>query len=564
MILTAEQRAAAMAGQDVDEPASRGAIRRGLWPGGVLVYEIDSSFRRSSSAMNAIRSGMKMWSDNTCITFRERRGNERSYAYFQGGGGCSSMVGQTGRRQAITLGRGCLHVGVVAHEIGHALGFYHEQSRPDRDEYVTIYRQNIVRGMEFNFNKYSKSTIDSLGTPYDYGSVMHYDARAFSRNGRPTIVAKKSGVTLGNRRGLSKIDILQMKLLYKCSGGGGGPNPPPPTNKPPGECRDTGKYCSYHVPRGDCERMDIVRRKCRKSCGLCSEGTPPPNTNPPPPPPPDTEAPPPPPPPPSTEMPPPPPPDTDMPPTPPPGSCGVAPLGSSRVIGGDDANPGAWPWQVGLHNSRGGFFCGGTLVTPYWVVTAAHCISTLNPSNYVIRLGDHNRHRNEGTEQNIGASRVIKHPQYDSRRINNDIALLKLSRAANINDRVLPACLPRANYIVPAGTTCYITGWGKIRHPGNSHHTLQQAKISPVSESDCKRKNGNGITRAMLCAGVPGTRLGGCHGDSGGPFVCKNSGGFWVLQGAVSWGSNDCNAMRMFTVFARVSVFREWIDRYIS
>ena len=81
-----------------------------------------------------------------------------------------------------------------------------------------------------------------------------------------------------------------------------------------------------------------------------------------------------------------------------------------------------------------------------------------NPSNYVIRLGDHNRHRNEVTEQNIGASRVIKHPQYDSRRINNDIALLKLSRAANINDRVLPACLPRANYIVPAGTTCYITG----------------------------------------------------------------------------------------------------------
>ena len=76
--------------------------------------------------------------------------------------------------------------------------------------------------------------------------------------------------------------------------------------------------------------------------------------------------------------------------------------------------------------------------------------------------------------------------------------------------------------------------------------------------------DGNGITRAMLCAGVPGTRLGGCHGDSGGPFVCKNSGGFWVLQGAVSWGSNDCNAMRMFTVFARVSVFREWIDRYIS
>ena len=81
-----------------------------------------------------------------------------------------------------------------------------------------------------------------------------------------------------------------------------------------------------------------------------------------------------------------------------------------------------------------------------------------NPSNYVLRLGDHSRYRNEGTEQNIGASRVIKHPSYDSRRINNDIALIKLSRAAKINDRVSPACLPEANYIVPPGTTCYITG----------------------------------------------------------------------------------------------------------
>lgn len=597
MILTAEQRAAAEAGQDVDAPVSRGAIRRGLWKEGVLVYEISSGFQRSPSAMNAIRAGMKMWSDNTCIKFRERRGNERSYAYFQDGGGCSSMVGQTGRRQAITLGRGCLRVGIVAHEIGHALGFYHEQSRPDRDEYVNIYRQNIVRGMEFNFNKYSRSTIDSLGTPYDYGSVMHYESRAFSRNGRPTIVAKKSGVTLGNRNHLSKIDILQMNLLYKCSGGGGGPNPSPPTATipPSGPCRDTGKYCSYHVPRGDCKRMQIVREKCRKSCGLC--GTPPP-------PPPDTM--PPTPPPPDTMLPtapacrdtgrycdyhvprgdckkmqivrerckkscglcgtPPLPPGTIPPPTngPPSGSCGVSSVNNGRVIGGDDARPGTWPWQVGLHTSRGGFFCGGTLVTPEWVVTAAHCISTLSPSNYVLRLGDHNRHRNEGTEQNIKASRVIKHPAYDGRRLNNDIALLKLSRPASINDRVSTACLPQANYMVPAGTTCYITGWGKIRHPGSSHHTLQQAKISPVSEADCRRKNGNSITKQMLCAGVSGTRLGGCHGDSGGPFVCKNPDGFWVLQGAVSWGSSDCNAMRMFTVFARVAMFRDWIDQYIG
>jgi len=124
--------------------------------------------------------------------------------------------------------------------------------------------------MEFNFNKYGRSTIDSLGTLYDYGSVMHYDSKAFSRNGRPTILPKKQGVSLGNREYLSDIDIQQMNLLYKCSGGGGGggggsrPKPPPPT-----DCQDTGKYCGYHVPRGDCKKMQIVRERCKKSCGLC-------------------------------------------------------------------------------------------------------------------------------------------------------------------------------------------------------------------------------------------------------------------------------------------------------
>lgn len=270
MILTAEQRAAAEAGQDVDAPVSRGSINKGMWRGGIMYYTIDRSLSRNSRAMSAIRAGMKMWTDTTCIQFKEGRGNT-GYAHFQGGGGCSSYVGATGGRQPITLASGCWRPGIVAHEIGHALGFYHEQSRPDRDDYVTIYRQNIVRGMEFNFNKYSRSKIDSLGTPYDYRSVMHYDSKAFSKNGRPTIAAKKQGVKLGNRDHLSRIDIQQMNLLYKCSGGGGGggggPSPAPPP--PPTDCKDTGRYCSYHVPRGDCDKMQVVRDKCKKSCGLC-------------------------------------------------------------------------------------------------------------------------------------------------------------------------------------------------------------------------------------------------------------------------------------------------------
>ncbi|KAJ7393854.1 hypothetical protein OS493_003521 [Desmophyllum pertusum] len=110
-------------------------------------------------------------------------------------------------------------------------------------------------------------------------------------------------------------------------------------------------------------------------------------------------------------------------------------------------------------------------------------------------------------------------------------------------------------------------GWGKIKHPGSSHPILQQANMSPIKQADCKINNnipGVQITPEMLCAGRPGSNLSGCHGDSGGPYVCQNDFGRWVLQGAVSWGSGTCDAKRIFTVFARVARFRTWMDMYIG
>ncbi|KAJ7393860.1 hypothetical protein OS493_003527 [Desmophyllum pertusum] len=222
----------------------------------------------------------------------------------------------------------------------------------------------------------------------------------------------------------------------------------------------------------------------------------------------------------------------------------------SRVIGGVDATPGNWPWQIAL--LRGGsksFSCGGSLIAPDWIVTAAHCIARGQPgSYYTIRLGDHNRHVTEGTEQDIPGKQT-GHVECPSKTV----------------------CLPSHDEVVPTSSRCFITGWGKIKHPGSSHHILQQANLPSVTNSECAKKLATSpggsslqITPKMICAGVNGTILSGCHGDSGGPYVCQNSAGNWVLQGAVSWGSPRCSAAERYTVFARVGKFRNWIDQMMG
>merc|ERR550525_2120171 len=131
---------------------------------------------------------MKNYHDKTCIRFRPRT-SESAYLYLMKGSGCSSTVGRTGSRQTVSLGQGCVYSGIVMHELMHAAGFWHEQSRAD---YITINWDNIQKGMEFNFLKYDLRKIDHLGAGYDTCSVMHYGAYAFAKtSGRPTIVAKK-------------------------------------------------------------------------------------------------------------------------------------------------------------------------------------------------------------------------------------------------------------------------------------------------------------------------------------------------------------------------------------
>ncbi|CAB4010162.1 chymotrypsinogen B-like, partial [Paramuricea clavata] len=239
------------------------------------------------------------------------------------------------------------------------------------------------------------------------------------------------------------------------------------------------------------------------------------------------------------------------------GNCGQVMLAKSvLVIGGVNAKRGAWPWQVALKRS-GRFICGGSLIKPDWVVTAAHCISTgVRPDTYAVVLGEHDRRTTEGSENEITVKRYIKHPQYNRPYpINNDIALLQLRSPAKLGSRINTVCLPPQDYNVPITSTCYITGWGKIRHPGSSHPILQQAEMPPVSNPVCHEKlkkspagSSLTITKNMICGGKEGSVISGCHGDSGGPYVCKDTSGRWFLQGSVSWGSPRCSTAERYSL----------------
>lgn len=217
IILNARQRLAIKVGLDVDgDGIGRGATASRLlvWPT-VIPYNIHSTLYNNSVARTAINQAISEISHKTCIRFKWRT-SETNYIQFLERRGCWSYVGCQGGKQLVSLGPGCWSKGTAVHEIVHALGFWHEQSRPDRDQYITINWANIQSGQEDSFKRHSSSKINSLGAPYDYGSVMHYQAYAFTKNGKPTIVAKRPWVTLGNRNGLSSLDAYQIKKLYKC------------------------------------------------------------------------------------------------------------------------------------------------------------------------------------------------------------------------------------------------------------------------------------------------------------------------------------------------------------
>ncbi|XP_042265114.1 low choriolytic enzyme-like isoform X2 [Thunnus maccoyii] len=232
-VSTLLEKANANLGKDLDEPlvmfgdiavptglgnADPCTARGCLWPkasdGNVYVpYRISNQYSRRER--DIIIRGLRSFAQSTCVRFTPVN-RQRDFVDIQSRSGCYSFVGRRGNSQIVSLSRqGCVFHQIVQHELLHALGFNHEQTRSDRDRHVRILLQNVIRGQEHNFRRIRTN---NLGTPYDYSSVMHYGRYAFSRNREPTIVPiPNSNVAIGRAVQMSRVDILRVNRLYRCS-----------------------------------------------------------------------------------------------------------------------------------------------------------------------------------------------------------------------------------------------------------------------------------------------------------------------------------------------------------
>ncbi|XP_039986276.1 transmembrane protease serine 4a isoform X2 [Xiphias gladius] len=241
-------------------------------------------------------------------------------------------------------------------------------------------------------------------------------------------------------------------------------------------------------------------------------------------------------------------------------NCGQ--VGSQdRIVGGTDAVIEDWPWQVSLQQG-GQHTCGGSLVSPRWVVSAAHCFSGSKKELSRWRVVSGRTYM--GTLGGSYVDRIIANGDYNPSRNDYDIALIRLSSPIKVGVARKPVCLPPKAFGLVAGASMAVTGWGYLEENGEVSPSLQKANIPLIDQAVCSSPTmyGSSITQRMICAGFLKGEVDACQGDSGGPLVHFTS-SRWHLVGVVSWGIG-CARERRPGVYCNVEEMLNWIYTVIE
>ncbi|XP_067673139.1 acrosin-like [Haliotis asinina] len=252
-------------------------------------------------------------------------------------------------------------------------------------------------------------------------------------------------------------------------------------------------------------------------------------------------------------------------------TCGIRPSNLTRgyrVVGGREAHKLSWPWQVAIMTRYEEPYCGGTLIAPSWVLTAAHCIRKKGRRRRVlVRMGEHDFQVYEGTEVTQKPNKDFPHPKFDYSTISNDIGLIRLKKPVHRISGLGFACLPKKDEVIPPKTLCYTVGWGKRK---NTHLfgaiALQEAKVPVVDARRCQSVFDYEITGTQVCAGYARGGVDSCAGDSGGPLLCAhevNNTSRWFVYGITSYGEG-CGRKGKFGIYTKVPSFVDWIEQVVN
>jgi len=226
-----------------------------------------------------------------------------------------------------------------------------------------------------------------------------------------------------------------------------------------------------------------------------------------------------------------------------------------KIVGGTEVNPGRYAYQAALVDGSGSQFCGGSLIAPGYVLSAAHCAGI----GSAVQIGRHDLSDSSEDFENINVVTEITHPDYDDDTLENDIMILKLESDSSAQ----PVEYDTGSADTSAGEDVTVMGWGTTQSGGSSSDVLLEVEVDIVSNSDCESDYGSGaITDVMMCAARDGKDS--CQGDSGGPLVIVGSDAATDVQvGIVSWG-NGCADPSFPGVYARVSEFTDFIECVLS